>query len=78
MVHVMLLPMLNVLYFYIGTSHSMCAVNNMAVFCTSLISCFPQMLFKYFLNDSEIVSVAPVFIKAYPPCSINSYLGDCI
>jgi len=38
MVHVMLLPMLNVLYFYISPFQSMCALPNMAVFCSSLIS----------------------------------------
>ena len=38
----------------------MCAVPNMAVFCSSLTSCFPSMLLKYFLNDFEIVPVAPI------------------
>ena len=51
--------MLNVLFFYISTFRSMCAVHNMAVFCSSLISCFPGMLFKYFLNDFQVVPVAP-------------------
>jgi len=74
----MLLPMLNVLYFYISTLHSMCVVTYMVVFCTSLISCFPQMLFKYFLNDSEMISVAPIFVKADPPYIINNFLGECI
>jgi len=31
------------LYFYISTFRSMCAVPNMAVFCSSLTSCFPGM-----------------------------------
>ena len=53
----MLFPMLNILYFYISTSRSMCAVPNMAVFCSSLISCFPGTLFRYFLNDFEMVTV---------------------
>ena len=38
----------------------MCAVLNMAVFCSSLTSCFPGMLLTYFLNDFEIVPVAPI------------------
>ena len=38
----------------------MCAVPNMAVFCSSLTSCFPGMLLTYFLNDFEIVPVAPI------------------
>ena len=33
----------------------MCAVPNMAVFCSSLTSCFPGVLLAYFLNDFEIV-----------------------
>jgi hypothetical protein len=52
----MLFPMLNVLYFYIST----CAVPNMAVLCSSLISCFPCMLFSYFLNDIQMVPFAPI------------------
>jgi hypothetical protein len=37
MVHVMLFPMINVLYFYISTFRSMFAVPSMAVFSSSLI-----------------------------------------
>ena len=46
-----------VLYFYISTFQSMCAVPNMAVFCSSFISCFPGMLLRYCLNYFEIVVV---------------------
>ena len=45
---------------YISTSRSMCAVPNMAVFWSSLTSCFPGMLLTYFLNDFEIVPVVPI------------------
>ena len=38
----------------------MCAVPNMAVFSSSLTLCFPGMLLTYFLNDFEIVPVAPI------------------
>ena len=38
----------------------MCAVPNMAVFWSSLTSYFPGMLLTYFLNDFEIVPVAPI------------------
>ena len=55
-----LLSVLNLLYFYISTFRSMCAVPNMAVFCSSLTSWFPDMLLTYFLNDFEIVPVAPI------------------
>ena len=48
MVLISLVPMLNLLYFYISTFRSMCAVPNMAVFCSSLTSCFPGMLLMLF------------------------------
>ena len=38
----------------------MCAVPVMALFYSSLTSCFPGMLLTYFLNDFEIVPVAPI------------------
>jgi hypothetical protein len=56
----MLFPVLSVLYFYISAFQSMCAVPNMAVFCCCLISCFPGMLLRYFLDDFEMVSFAPI------------------
>ena len=49
-----------VLYFYISTSQRMCAVPNMSVFGSSLISFFPDMLLRCFMNDFEMVSVAPI------------------
>ena len=36
------------------------AVPNRAVFCSSLISCFPLMLLRYCLSDFEMVPVAPI------------------
>jgi len=60
MVLISLVSVLNLLYFYISTFRIMCAVPNMAVFCSSLTSCFPSMLLTYFLNDFEIVPVAPI------------------
>ena len=62
MVLISLVSVLNLLYFYISTFRSTCAVPSMAVFCISLTSCFPGMLLTYFLNDSEIVPVAPIII----------------
>jgi hypothetical protein len=56
----MLFTMLNVLCFYISTSRSVCAVPNMAVFCSSLVSCFPGTLLRCFLNDFETVPFAPI------------------
>jgi len=60
MVLISLVSVLYLLYFYISTFRSMCAVPNMAVFCTSFTSCFPGMLLTYFLNYFEIVPVAPI------------------
>ena len=57
-----LFSVLKLLYFYISTFRSMCAVPNMSVFWSSLTSCFPGMLLTYFLNDFEIVPVAPIII----------------
>ena len=60
MVLISLVPVLNLLYFYSSTFRSMCAVPNVAVFCSSLTSCFPGVLIMYFLHDFEIVPVAPI------------------
>jgi len=60
LVLISLVSVLNLLYFYISIFRSICAVPNMAVFCCSLTSCFPGMLLTYFLNDFEIVPVAPI------------------
>ena len=60
MVLISLLAVLNLFNFYISTFRSMCAVPNMAVFCSPLTSWFPGMLLTYFLNVFEIVPVAPI------------------
>ena len=52
--------MLNLLYFYISTFRIMCALSNMAVFCSSMIWCFPLMFLRYFMNDFEMTPVAPI------------------
>ena len=58
MVLITLVSVLNLLYFYVSTFRSMCAVPSMPLSCSSLTSCFPGMLLAYFLNDYEIVPVA--------------------
>ena len=58
MVPLYLVPALALLFFYVSTFRSMCAVPNMAVFCSSLTSWFPGMSLTYFLNDLEMVPVA--------------------
>ena len=45
-------------FFYISTIRCMCAVLNMAAFRSSLISCFPGMVFRYFLKDFEMVFIS--------------------
>jgi len=49
MVLISLVPVLNLLYPYNSTYRSMCAVSNMAVFCSSLTSCFPGVLLTLLL-----------------------------
>jgi len=61
MVLISLVPALTPLYLYVSTFRSMCALPNMAVFCSSLTSWFPGMLLTYFLNNFEMVPVAPIF-----------------
>ena len=60
MMRILLVHALTQLYLYVSTFRSMCAVPNMAVFCSSLTSCFPGMLLTYFLNDFEMVPVTPI------------------
>ena len=38
----------------------MCAVPSRTVFSSSLTSCFSDMIFRYFLNEFEIIEVAPI------------------
>jgi len=59
-VHVMLFPMFNVLFFNISTFQRMCTEPNTAVVSSSLISCFPGMLLRYIMNDMEMVLGVPV------------------
>ena len=60
MVSISIVPALALLYFYVSTFLSMCAVPNMAVFCSSFTLGFSGMLLMYFLNDFEMVPVAPI------------------
>ena len=73
MVLISLISVLNLLYFYISTFRSMCAGPNMAVFWSSLTSYFPGMLLTYFLNDYEIVPVAPVITGITFVCTFHMH-----
>jgi hypothetical protein len=50
MLPLFLVPALALLFFYVSTFQSMCAVPNTAVFCSSLMSWFPGISLTYFLN----------------------------
>jgi hypothetical protein len=62
LLHIMLFHVIKVSYFYITTFRNMCAVSCTAVLCSSLMSCFPgtRTLLRYFLNDFQVVPVAPI------------------
>ena len=65
-------PVKSVLYFYISTFCSMCAVSNMDVFCSSLITCFPGMLLRY--CQSVLLLLLLLLCEAlmsYPFCTNN-------
>ena len=77
MVLIWLVSVLNLSYFYISTFRSMSAVSNMALFWSSLTSCFPGKLLTYFLNDFEIVPVTPIitditFVFTFHMCCIST------
>jgi hypothetical protein len=69
MVFISLVLALTPLYLYVSTFRSMCAVPNMAVFCSSLTSQFPSMLLTYFLNDFEIVLLLFVVVVVVVCCT---------
>jgi hypothetical protein len=60
MVPISLAVVLALMYIYISTFRSKCAVPNMAVFCSSLTSWFPDMVTTYFFTYCEIVPVASI------------------
>jgi hypothetical protein len=55
MVPLFLVPALALLFFYVSTFRSMCAMPNMAVFCSSLTPCVAGMSLTYFLNVIIII-----------------------
>ena len=50
----------HVVCFYVSTFSSMCSLPSMAVFCGSLVSCFPGVFLRYCLSDSEKLPAASV------------------
>ena len=59
MVLISLVSVLNLLYYYISTFRSMCAVPNMTVFCSSLTSLFPGIYYYYY----KIITFNHVYIE---------------
>jgi hypothetical protein len=55
---------------------NMCAGYTTAVFCSSFISCFPGMLLRYVLNNSEMAPVAPIIIFIIIIIIILLYYND--
>jgi len=43
----------------------MCSVPNMAIVCSSLMSCFPGMLLRYCQTGSEMIPFATVIIITF-------------
>jgi hypothetical protein len=60
MIHVTLFHMSNILYFYISAVRGLDAAPNVAVFCSSLTSCFCCTLLRYFVNYFVMIPVAPI------------------
>ena len=59
--HVMLFRPWNMFYTFTLALSAVCVQCTIwPCFCSSLISCFPGMLLRYFLSDFEMVPVAPV------------------
>jgi len=55
-----LVPSSALLFFYVSTFRSMCAVPSIAVFCSSLTSWFRLMSLTYCLNYFETVPIATI------------------
>jgi hypothetical protein len=67
MVPISLVPALVLMYLYISTFRSMCAVPNMTVFCSSLTSWFPSMVLTYYYYYYYLLSpLYRVFTILFP------------
>jgi hypothetical protein len=67
MVPISLVSALALLCFYLSTFRStcMCAVPNMAVFCSSLTSWFPGMLLKFIIIIIIIITIIIIFVITF-------------
>jgi len=69
----MLFATLNVFYLNISTSLRTCEVSSMAVCCSPLMSCIPGMLFRYCLNDNEMVPVDHIITAKGKAISLQAW-----
>jgi len=79
MVRISLVPALTLLYLHASTFRSMCAVPNMAVFCSSLTSCYYYYYYYYYylllyLRQRDICCY-PEPGQSSPPPSPFYFLG---
>jgi len=72
----MLFPTINLLHSYISTARSMCAMPSTADCYSSLNSCFPGMFLRYFLNECEVDTIAPI-VTGIPPFYTPHTLDLC-
>jgi hypothetical protein len=72
MVPLSLVPALALLFFYVSTSRSMCAVLSMAVFCSSLTSWFPGMSLTYYFHNHYHHVSSFILFKMLLGCSLLS------
>ena len=63
----------NVLYFYISTIPSMCAVLNMSVFCSFLMSCFPGIFLNWFWDFCSFLCYYCYHFCCYIPHELYDY-----
>jgi hypothetical protein len=69
MAPISLVPALTLMYFYISTFRSMCAVPNMAVFCSFIIIIILFYFFQFHKNpvhvSKELLDIEPVMLQLY-------------
>jgi hypothetical protein len=79
MVPISPVPALALLYFYVSTFRSVCAVPNMAVLCSSVTSWFPVMLLKFFSegfwNGSSLLLLLLLLLLLFRQRNNNNNYG---
>jgi len=75
MVFISLVPVLNILYSYISTFQSMCAMPSVVVFCSSLTSCFPGITFVFTFHMRCISDVKSLCIRIFSASFLITFLS---